>query len=263
MTEPLPPATEWLRPGPEYVAPTPGFLFGQGGKGASLIDFLPSRPVADRLIKQYFIAVHPIAQILHRPTFERAYDTFWDAVSVGMEPPGSVQAIVFTAIFSGVVSLDESTTIYNFGVSKSTLVNNFRLGAETALGRANFLRTTKIETLQAFVMYLVSFTLEVSSSNARLIVAKIPLCRAEVSRAHSVLVGAAIRMAECMGLHRDGETYGMNPLETQVRRLIWYQLCFLDIRTCEAQGPRPTIRRGMLFGRLRIPILDRSMSCNS
>lgn len=63
-----------------------------------------------------------------------------------------------------------------------------------------------------------------------------------MSRAHSVLLGAAIRMAECMGLHRDGQTYGMNPLETQVRRLVWHQLCFLDIRTCEAQGPRPTIR---------------------
>lgn len=46
-----------------------------------------------------------------------------------------------------------------------------------------------------------------------------------------------------MGLHRDGETYGLNPLDTHVRRLLWHQLCFLDIRTCEAQGPRPTIRR--------------------
>lgn len=50
-------------------------------------------------------------------------------------------------------------------------------------------------------------------------------------------------MAECMGLHRDGENYGISQLETHVRRLIWHQLCFLDIRTCEAQGPRPTIRR--------------------
>jgi hypothetical protein len=58
-----------------------------------------------------------------------------------------------------------------------------------------------------------------------------------------VLVGAAVRMAECMGLHRDGDTYGLNPLDTHVRRLIWHQLCFLDIRTCEAQGPRPAIRR--------------------
>ncbi len=45
------------------------------------------------------------------------------------------------------------------------------------------------------------------------------------------------------GAHRDGEAYGMNPLETHVRRLVWHQLCFLDIRTCESQGPRPAIRR--------------------
>ena len=64
-----------------------------------------------------------------------------------------------------------------------------------------------------------------------------------MSRSHSVLVGAAVRMAECMGLHRDGEGYGLSPLDTHVRRLIWHQLCFLDIRTCEAQGPKPTIRR--------------------
>lgn len=45
-----------------------------------------------------------------------------------------------------------------------------------------------------------------------------------------------------MGLHRDGTDYGLNPVDTLVRRLIWYQICFLDIRTCEAQGPRPHIR---------------------
>lgn len=56
-------------------------------------------------------------------------------------------------------------------------------------------------------------------------------------------MGAAVRMSECMGLHRDGEAYGLTPLETHVRRLLWHQLCFLDIRTCEAQGPRPAIRR--------------------
>lgn len=45
-----------------------------------------------------------------------------------------------------------------------------------------------------------------------------------------------------MGLHRDGSEYDLKPIETHVRRIIWYQLCFLDIRTCEAQGPRPGIR---------------------
>lgn len=46
-----------------------------------------------------------------------------------------------------------------------------------------------------------------------------------------------------MGLHRDGTEYGLSPVETHVRRLIWYQLCFLDVRTCEVQGPRPGIRK--------------------
>jgi len=77
-------------------------------------------------------------------------------------------------------------------------------------------------------------------TNAR----QLPLCRDEVSRGHSVLVGAAIRMAECMGLHRDGSAFDFSAVETEVRRLIWHQICFLDIRTCEAQGPRPAIRRG-------------------
>ena len=68
------------------------------------------------------------------------------------------------------------------------------------------------------------------------------MCRSELSRAHSALVAAAIRLAECMGFHRDPTTYGLSPVETHVRRLLWYQLCFLDVRTCEAYGPRLLIR---------------------
>jgi Fungal specific transcription factor domain len=71
---------------------------------------------------------------------------------------------------------------------------------------------------------------------------QIPTCRDSISRAHSALVGAAIRLAECMGLHRDPSEYGHPPVETHVRRLIWYQLCFLDLRTAEVQGPRASIR---------------------
>jgi len=156
----LPPASEWLKPGPSYITPSSGFFFGNPGQQASLIDFLPSRLAADRLIKQYFACVHTIAQIVHRPTFEKEYDTFWDEVSLGIEPPSSVQTIIFAAMFSGVVSMDESVIIRDFGVAKSSLIDNFKLGTETALARANFLRTTKIETLQAFVMYLVSLLLE-------------------------------------------------------------------------------------------------------
>ncbi len=140
--------------------PSSGFFFGSTAQSSSLIDFLPSRLAADRLIRQYFTCVHPICQIVHRPTFEKEYDVFWDEISLGIEPPHSVQAITFAVMFSAVVSMDEAMIIRDFGaVSKDKLQENFKIGTETALAGANFLRTTKIEILQAFVMYLVSFKL--------------------------------------------------------------------------------------------------------
>ena len=75
---------------------------------------------------------------------------------MGIEPVGSLQALVFAAMFSGVVSMPEEIIMHDFGVGKKDLVDNFQQGAETALVRANLLRTTKIETMQAFVMYMVS-----------------------------------------------------------------------------------------------------------
>lgn len=68
------------------------------------------------------------------------------------------------------------------------------------------------------------------------------MCREIITRAHSALVGAAVRLAECMGMHRDPLEYGYGPVETHIRRLTWYQLCLLDLRTTETQGPRVIIR---------------------
>lgn len=72
-------------------------------------------------------------------------------------------------------------------------------------------------------------------------------------------MGAVIRLAECMGLHRDPSTYSTNPVEVQVRRLIWYQICFLDLRTCEATGPRPQIRRDEYDTRFPLNVEDEDL----
>ncbi len=149
------PGARFLAPGPTYIAPSSSFFLSSGGAPASLIDFLPSRMVADRLLAQYWQAVHPIARAVHRPSFQRRYDAFWNDVTSGIEPPNSLQAVVFAAMFSGVVSMPDDTIVMQFGVAKKGLVDNFQMGTETALGRANFIRTAKLETLQAFIMYMV------------------------------------------------------------------------------------------------------------
>lgn len=109
-------------------------------------------------MEHYWKAVHVIARTVHRPSFERSYDRFWEDISAGDEPRVSFQAVVFAALLSSVISMPSEKVLTEFGVTKEGLVENFKQGTEAALARANFLRTTKLETLQAFVMYLVSQT---------------------------------------------------------------------------------------------------------
>ena len=69
------------------------------------------------------------------------------------------------------------------------------------------------------------------------------MCRSIISRTLATLVASAIDLARGIGLNRDATYYGYDAIITQVHRMIWYQLCFLDIRVCEAQSPRARIRR--------------------
>jgi hypothetical protein len=228
----------YIGPGPDYIAPASSFFFPGTNVSTSLMDYLPSKTVADQLIAQYYNAVHYVAKIVHRPTMEAQYALFWSSIAAGSEPIPSLQGILFAAMFSAVVSMTNEQVMQRLGTTRAALVDSLRSGTEMALSKANFLRTTKVDTMQAFVMYLI------------------PLVRAEVSRAHSALVGTAIRLAECMGLHRDGTHYNMTPIEIHVRRMIWHQLCFLDQRTCEATGPRPQIRKEDYDTKLPVNVND-------
>jgi hypothetical protein len=151
-------SVSFLDPGPTFIAPRSDMIFGLSNHDHTLLDFLPTKAAADKLIKHYWDAVHPVARIVHRPSFEKRYKQFWEDVAQGIEPKPSIQAIVFAALFTAVVSMPEHAVFNSFGVSKQVLLQSFQLGTETALGKAHFLRTTKIETLQAFVMYLVGFS---------------------------------------------------------------------------------------------------------
>jgi hypothetical protein len=145
-----------MAPGRDYVAPSSSFFFAPGVQKTSLMTYLPSRVLTDKLISHYWKAVHILARTVHRPSFERQYEQFWRGVSAGVEPRNSFQAVVFAAMLSSVISMSEDKVLTEFNVAKDSLVESFKQGTEAALARANFLRTTKLETLQAFVMYLVS-----------------------------------------------------------------------------------------------------------
>lgn len=143
------------RPTTDFIAPSSSFFFAPEPQKTSFMIYLPSKNVADGLLNHYWLAVHPICRVVHRPTFERQWTSFWQQVHGGVEPLASLQALVMGTLMSAVISLSEQAISMQLGVSKVQLLRSFQQGVESALCRANFLRTTKFQTLQALVMYLV------------------------------------------------------------------------------------------------------------
>lgn len=145
----------YLGPGPDYIAPASSFFFPTQLGRSMLNQYLPSRNFCDILMTQYWQAVHQIVPTVHKPTYEKKYLSFWDHIAAGTEPPASMQALMFAAIFTAAVSMSDTECMQRLGVPKVTLVERLQSSTETSLSRANFLRTTKLDTMQAFVMYLV------------------------------------------------------------------------------------------------------------
>lgn len=50
-----------------------------------------------------------------------------------------------------------------------------------------------------------------------------------------------MRIAQSLGLHRDGTKFGLSPFDTEMRRRLWWQVCILDVRASEDHGSDPSI----------------------
>ncbi len=133
--------------------------------------------------------------------------------------------------------------LINFGSSKSELNLKYRLGLEHALARADFLNTPNIVLVQAFAIFLVL------------------LRRHDSPRFVWMMTGVVIRMAQGLGLHRDGSHFAhLTPFEIEMRRRTWWAVCELDVRASEDQGTDLTIAYGSFDTRLPLNIDDADIS---
>ncbi|OCK84793.1 hypothetical protein K432DRAFT_94554 [Lepidopterella palustris CBS 459.81] len=212
------------------VSPSLTLLFGSPTQGAQStnadITQLPTRQEAEVLYQRYLESVNPVTHVLHIPSFKRLFDSYWVNIDIGSPNPDSSTALVLSVCMVAAASLSPLQSKAKFGIPQEDLCQKLQTATENALVRANWTRTSNIRTLQALTIYLI------------------PQCRAHISRTTSVLVGALIRLAQCIGIHRASHspTTSLSPLQRHIRSLLWHQICFLDVRTAEVQGPQPSIR---------------------
>ncbi|RYC58364.1 hypothetical protein CHU98_g7845 [Xylaria longipes] len=159
--------------------------------------------------------VDPFIKVLHTPTTARTIKEAkgkFNSMSRGME------ALMFAISLAAVTSLREDEVRENFGEDRKTLIARLRLGTEQALSRAGVLNTTDISTVQAFIIYQ-----EIVKQD-------------DGQRASWTLAGLLTRIAFGMGLHRDGSNFpNVSPFDAEIRRRVWYHLCFLDGRVGDCQ----------------------------
>ncbi|KHN97627.1 uncharacterized protein MAM_04642 [Metarhizium album ARSEF 1941] len=198
-----------------------GFLAGEAiplamfGHHQSLAAIHPTRDEALTLWNVYVQNVESLCKILHTPTVGQMVDAISrkpDSVSKGDE------CLIFGIYYLAVFSLPDADCLQTFHAPKHDLITKYRGAVLQALVNASWLKTTSLRVLQAYVMFLVA-------------------ARSQVDP-HTFwsLTGIAIRLAQRMGLHRDGENLGLPPFEVQIRRRLFWQLLPLDTYAGQVSG---------------------------
>jgi hypothetical protein len=134
----------------------------------------------------------------------------------------------------------------NFGVPKADLSLKYRRGLEHALAKADFLNVPDLVLVQAFSIFI---------SLVR---------RHDSPRFVWMMTGLAIRMAQALGLHRDGSNFThLTPYEIEIRRRVWWVLCLMDVRASESQGSDYAITSASFDTKLPLNINDVDISPSS
>ena len=146
----------------EGLSPEPALLFGPRGSiggvsfGADLRTLQPFAPHIKTLGDVYFDRVDPLFKVLHRPTAAALVAAAADSRTTGEARKGrGTDALLFAIYFAAVTCLGDQECGELFQQDRVRLVAQYKSGVENALVQADWLNTTDLATLQAFLIYLV------------------------------------------------------------------------------------------------------------
>ncbi|KAL7942879.1 mitogen-activated protein kinase [Trichoderma barbatum] len=159
--------------------------------------------------------VDPLSKVVHIPTLEKA---FHEAANELDTVSRSFEALMFAIYSAAVMSLSDVECEERLHEPRKSLRSRLMTATKAALSRANFMSTASLVVLQALVIYIIS---------AR---------DMHEPRALWTLTGVAVRVANGMGLDRDGALLGLPPFETELRRRMWWFLKAQDLHNAELCG---------------------------
>ncbi|KAL0242193.1 hypothetical protein I308_105822 [Cryptococcus tetragattii IND107] len=192
-------------------------------KIAELVQELPPKPFADRIIDWFFAKLnfirYPIDERLFRASYEDLYNK-----STALDP-SNVRALplVFIVLALAVRQAPEKWA----GNEQTRRLSSLRMYWSS---RRSILIATAVqsESLELVVSRLLSAMYLVLIHDRRL-----TECWSQL--------GASLRTAQAIGLHRDGSKLGLDPFQTEYRRRLWSYLYHADKQYSLVLGRPPSI----------------------
>lgn len=110
---------------------------------------------------------------------------------------------MFAMFSAAILTLRDKDCQQRFDETRCSMLVRYTSATEAALSRAKFMSTTSIAILQALVIHLYSVR--------------------DIYEPRTVwtLTGVVVRIAQGIGLDRDGTILGLSPFDTEIRRRIW------------------------------------------
>ena len=159
--------------------------------------------------------IDPLTKIVHVPSLDPAIQKATTNIE---KVPRNFEPLMFAIYAIAIVSLNDEECKHKFRETREVLLSRYTSATKWALSRAKFMGTMSIVVLQALTLHIFAVR--------------------NVSQPRTVwtLTGVAIRIAQGLGLHRDGASMGVPPFEAEIRARIWWQLKMHDFRATELIG---------------------------
>ncbi|KAI1776007.1 fungal-specific transcription factor domain-containing protein [Hypoxylon cercidicola] len=174
---------------------------------ANLEELHPQPAHVFRLWQIFLERVNPLTKVIHVPTVQ---PLLVEAATSRANISKTNEALLFSIYVMATVALSEDECMERFGCTKDDAYSRYSKGCRSALMRIGILKNYDLVVLQSLVLYLFSLPGRYDRHAAW------------------ILNGVTVRIAQKMGLHRDGEFLGLPPFETEMRRRLWWRILLLD-----------------------------------
>uniref|UniRef100_A0A364KWD9 Xylanolytic transcriptional activator regulatory domain-containing protein n=1 Tax=Talaromyces amestolkiae TaxID=1196081 RepID=A0A364KWD9_TALAM len=187
-------------------------------------------PQVQALWDVYQVNVAPMIAFLHKPSITSLVCEL--GANANLQLDTAQEALILAMCFGAVVSMTPQKCSFVLGEDHDTCINRYMNCVRQALGKASLIGTQDIRVLQASVLFL--------------------LCLRRCGDSRLVWAEAAIvvRVAQRLGVHRDGEHLRLSPFEIEIRRRLWWHICILDMLCSEDQGTDPQIHPDMFDAKI-------------